>query len=155
MNLQKIQSEKKAISPIIATLLLILIAIAAGVVVYAYVLGFMGGAINQSSVPKTSDEFSINAWSYSVSGTTLTIYVQNTGQNTVNITSVYVYSSSNTLVTQNVTLGSGAAGSGYIITPGSTATVVAKTITLTPGTQYQLRVTSVNGGSASSTLQKA
>jgi archaeal type IV pilus assembly protein PilA len=35
-------SKKKAISPIIATLLLILIAIAAGVVVYAYVIGFVG-----------------------------------------------------------------------------------------------------------------
>jgi flagellin-like protein len=38
------RQQRDAISPIIATLLLILIAIAAGVVVYAYVLGFIGGA---------------------------------------------------------------------------------------------------------------
>ncbi|MHB8702282.1 MAG: archaellin/type IV pilin N-terminal domain-containing protein [Nitrososphaerales archaeon] len=43
--LQEIRKgEKRAISPIIATLLLILIAIAAGVVVYAYVIGFVGNS---------------------------------------------------------------------------------------------------------------
>jgi FlaG/FlaF family flagellin (archaellin) len=39
-----LKSRKWAISPIIATLLLILIAIAAGVVVYAYVSGFIGNS---------------------------------------------------------------------------------------------------------------
>jgi flagellin-like protein len=41
--LRRISREKRhAISPIIATLILILIAIAAGVLVYAYVVGFIG-----------------------------------------------------------------------------------------------------------------
>ena len=48
MNLQKIQNKKSGISPIIATLLLILIAIAAGVIVYAYVIGFIGGSTSNS-----------------------------------------------------------------------------------------------------------
>jgi flagellin-like protein len=46
------REHKKAISPIIATLLLILIAIAAGVVVYAYVIGFVG---NTTPNPQGSD----------------------------------------------------------------------------------------------------
>jgi archaeal type IV pilus assembly protein PilA len=37
-------TKKRAISPIIATLLLILIAIAAGTIVYAYVIGFIGSS---------------------------------------------------------------------------------------------------------------
>jgi len=44
MNLEKIQNKKDGISPIISTLLLILIAIAAGVIVYAYVIGFIGSS---------------------------------------------------------------------------------------------------------------
>ena len=48
MNIHKLLSNKKGISPIIATLLLILIAIAAGVVVYAYVLGFVGNSTGNS-----------------------------------------------------------------------------------------------------------
>jgi flagellin-like protein len=46
--------HRKAISPIIATLLLIVIAIAAGVVVYSYVIGFVGNStINQGNTPDT------------------------------------------------------------------------------------------------------
>src|SRR5579872_38517 len=46
------RKNRNAISPIIATLLLILIAIAAGVVVYAYVIGFVG---NTTPNPQGSD----------------------------------------------------------------------------------------------------
>jgi flagellin-like protein len=57
-------NERNAISPIIATLLLILIAIAAGVVVYAYVLGFVGNTTTgqpsgQTNI--TSDSQSLKA----------------------------------------------------------------------------------------------
>lgn len=48
LNHHRLLSSKKGISPIIATLLLILIAIAAGVVVYAYVLGFVGNSTGNS-----------------------------------------------------------------------------------------------------------
>ncbi len=44
MNKSVLTQKRRAISPIIATLLLILIAIAAGVVVYAYVIGFIGNS---------------------------------------------------------------------------------------------------------------
>ena len=45
--------EKEPSPPIIATLLLILIAIAAGVVVYAYVIGFVGNTTGGSNVGNT------------------------------------------------------------------------------------------------------
>jgi flagellin-like protein len=59
-----LSNKRKAISPIIATLLLILIAIAAGVVVYAYVLGFVGNTTTgqpsgQTNI--TSDSQSLKA----------------------------------------------------------------------------------------------
>ena len=75
------RERKSAISPIIATLLLILIAIAAGVVVYAYVLGFVGNSTSNSgnntsviSIPNfcISASTNCNAAAYYVS-------VQNTG----------------------------------------------------------------------------
>jgi archaeal type IV pilus assembly protein PilA len=48
LNINKLLAGKKGISPIIATLLLILIAIAAGVIVYAYVIGFVGNSTGNS-----------------------------------------------------------------------------------------------------------
>jgi flagellin-like protein len=55
---------RRAISPIIATLLLILIAIAAGVVVYAYVIGFVGSSTSSNgsgAMQLTADQISIKA----------------------------------------------------------------------------------------------
>jgi len=62
--MNNITKYKKAISPIIATLLLILIAIAAGVVVYAYVIGFVGsttGGSNGQNTQLSTDLVSIKA----------------------------------------------------------------------------------------------
>ena len=44
MKLKKLFSEHTAFSAVIASLILMLLAVAAGVVVYAYVMGWIGGA---------------------------------------------------------------------------------------------------------------
>lgn len=73
-------SRKQGISPIIATLLLILIAIAAGVVVYAYVIGFVGSSTGNSG--GTTDTLSIDQLDLVGSKASLapvTVYVRNEG----------------------------------------------------------------------------
>lgn len=72
-------SRKQGISPIIATLLLILIAIAAGVVVYAYVIGFVGNSTGNSG--GTTDTLSIDQLTLSskVSSFPVTVFVRNEG----------------------------------------------------------------------------
>ncbi len=77
--------ERRAISPIIATLLLILIAIAAGVVVYAYVIGFVGNSTTnpggvQSTIEITATCISITT--HCNSGTYF-ITIQNVGSTTL------------------------------------------------------------------------
>ena len=143
MNLQRIQ-EKKGISPIIATLLLILIAIAAGVIVYAYVVGFIGS--ESPSVPTVgTDQLSVNAVSYTKAATTITVYVQNVGTNSLNVTSLYIYFGNGTL-SQEV-----APASGNVIKSGATGTVISGTITaLVAGNIYYMRVTTQTGSSATS-----
>jgi flagellin-like protein len=73
--------EKRAISPIIATLLLILIAIAAGVVVYAYVLGFVGNSTGNSGA--TTDTLSVDqlTLTHVTSSIPVTAFVRNEGPN--------------------------------------------------------------------------
>lgn len=147
--------EKRAISPIIATLLLILIAIAAGVVVYAYVLGFIGNSINQNGTGPSAESLNINTWE--VNSTVPEIFVQNTGANSVNITSAYFYTSSGSLAGSNITIAAfgQSHGTGVIVKPGSTLGVYAVGITLTKGTYYQAKVVTTLGGSTVSALQKA
>jgi flagellin-like protein len=83
----KLKRERRsAISPIIATLLLILIAIAAGVVVYAYVLGFVGNSTGNSG--NNTSVFSIDnaciSHAATCSGDAFLIVVRNVGTTTMN-----------------------------------------------------------------------
>lgn len=72
-------TKRRGISPIIATLLLILIAIAAEVVVYAYVIGFIGNSTANGGT--TTDTLSIDQLTLSSKATTsaATAYVRNLG----------------------------------------------------------------------------
>jgi archaeal type IV pilus assembly protein PilA len=138
--------ERKAISPIIATLLLILIAIAAGVVVYAYVIGFVGQS--QTNVPVT-ETFAINAWTYDPSNGTLTFFVQNTGHNQINITQAYLYNSAGNLVTENLGLSS-------VVGSGSAVAIHWTGVTgLSTSSYYQVKATTANGNSEISQPQQA
>src|SRR5262249_25614811 len=72
-NRERTQKNKKAISPIIATLLLILIAIAAGVVVYAYVIGFVGSTTGGGNTGNTQISADLVALKASTGVTTLVL----------------------------------------------------------------------------------
>ena len=78
--------ERRAISPIIATLLLILIAIAAGVVVYAYVVGFIGNSTsntgNSTSIIQI-DNACVSTAYHCTSGSGIYVVVRNVGSSTL------------------------------------------------------------------------
>src|SRR5579885_2531744 len=84
-ELAKRHSDKDAISPIIATLLLILIAIAAGVIVYAYVIGFVGNSTNNNG--QSTNIFSIENFCVSATtncaGKAYAISLRNVGSTTI------------------------------------------------------------------------
>src|SRR5579864_6671194 len=87
--------ERKAISPIIATLLLILIAIAAGVVVYAYVIGFVGNSTgntgNNTSVISIDSFCASAALGKCTSGNSFYIVIRNVGSVSVPSGTAQVY----------------------------------------------------------------
>ncbi|MDG6997542.1 MAG: hypothetical protein JRN15_00320 [Nitrososphaerota archaeon] len=85
MNKSHLAESRRAISPIIATLLLILIAIAAGVVVYAYVIGFIGNSTTNAGISTntiSTDELALNGTS--TTGIPVTAYVRNEGPSSEN-----------------------------------------------------------------------
>lgn len=88
MRMPKPRNDKRGVSPIIATLLLIVIAVAAAVVTYTFVMGFVGTATQS-----TGAQGQLNYDSYKVSGTTdanITAYIRNSGGRTVTLSAVYV-----------------------------------------------------------------
>jgi len=86
--------SKKAISPILATLLLIVIAVAAIVVTYAWIMTYMGSTTGQAGILLKKDTVS---WP---NNTTIKIYVRNTGTEDATLDKVYIGTSSTNLVLQ-------------------------------------------------------
>jgi flagellin-like protein len=124
-SIRKFRKNTRAISPVIATLLMIAIAVVASLVTYAWVMGYMN-----FQTAKTGQAIQIQSMSNStvttIPGLTptagrLVIYVQNVGDSSVNVNSQSVYVN-NALVSTNQT---------------SSTTIPAQS-TLTIGTSYSL-----------------
>lgn len=89
--------SKKAISPILATLLLIVIAVAAIVVTYAWVMTYMGTTTQQAGfMPHQANV----AFDNSTGTEKIIIDIQNTGTSSGKITAIYVGTSTSAYQTQ-------------------------------------------------------
>ena len=86
-NKMIVSKKRKGISTFIATLLLMVLAVSAGVVIYAYVMGYLGGF----GGPQTMGGMSIDSSSL-VSGApgTMTAYIRNIGHTTLVFDKAYV-----------------------------------------------------------------
>ena len=90
--------SKKAISPILATLLLIVIAVAAIVVTYAWIMTYMSSAGEQAGVRL----YKANIRFYNESGTDkIDFDIGNSGDSDTEIKRIYVGTASGSLVEQN------------------------------------------------------
>jgi flagellin-like protein len=95
MSIKNMLRSKKAISPILATLLLIVIAVAAIVVTYAWIMAYMGTTTQQAEVKLGIANVNFNSTSGDI-----TIDIQNTGTSGTEISAVYVGTSSATAAKQ-------------------------------------------------------
>jgi hypothetical protein len=84
-----IVQKRKGISTFIATLLLMVLAISAGVVIYAYTMGYLGSF----GGPTTMGAISVDTWAMDLTPTTgagLSAYIRNIGKTTFQLDRVYV-----------------------------------------------------------------
>ena len=77
MNIKRLFRSKRAFSAVIASLILMLLAVAAGVVVYAYVMGWIGGATGQQA--GKYGELSLDTATANSTSDVITAYVRNIG----------------------------------------------------------------------------
>ena len=112
--------KSKAISPIIATLILIVITVVAGVMLYGFVTGFMA---KTSSSSNAVAQISIASAGVSSSGKSATITLTNTGTTTVKITTVNLLDPDTGAVL--MTFSSPSSGSPITVSGGITTTFTA------------------------------
>jgi len=96
--LTKFLRSKKGISPILATLLLVVIAVAAIVVTYAWVMMYTGHLTGEAGV--VLNAANVNFYG---NGTKIDIDIQNTGTSDTTIIQVYIGTSSSAMDNQTIT----------------------------------------------------
>jgi flagellin-like protein len=136
MNFRKFRRNVKAISPVISVLLMIAVAVAASLVTYAWVMGYLsftttkvGKAIQVQSVDQANND----------------VYVQNVGDSDVKLASFYV----NGVLDSGATLVSGTTGTvwGTAVLPKTGTAKIHTSITFTVP-QVTVKIVTVDGISA-------
>jgi hypothetical protein len=87
MKMKRLLRSRKAFSAIIASLILMLLAVAAGVVVYSYVMGWIGGATTN---PRQTGHLSFDTMYASATTKNITLAVRNVGGTNLVLSDVYV-----------------------------------------------------------------
>ena len=139
MIFRKIRKNIKAISPVISVLLMIAVAVVASLVVYAWVMGYVG-----FQTSKTGQAVQIQ--SVNMAGDSLsTVYLQNVGTDTVTVNS-FIFVNGQQYATSP---------SPAPLPAGSTSTItLTAPLTLTSGQMYTFKVTTT-GGTYSQITQQA
>ena len=138
-NLTKFKRSIKAISPIVATLLLIAITVVASLVAYAWVTGYIG-----ATTTKVGHSIQIPSYSMDSATQDLVVYVQNVGQGPVQLKpagSVYVNDVLHTIIQSPKGT---PAPDPITIAVGQTAELVID-YPFTPGENVKIKVTTSDG----------
>lgn len=130
---------RSGVSPIIATMILILIATAAGVLLWIWVSSYVSS--NPATHSALEERIKIEAVRVDMrdNSTTITVYVRNIGSTAVNVSSGYVLDVNGNLVM-------GGPLSGVVIRPGEVRSVVISSgQTLIKGNMYIAKVVTQRG----------
>jgi flagellin-like protein len=139
MNAKTLSKSRRGISPILATLLLIVIAVAAIVVTYAWIMIYMSSAGQQAGI-----QLNIEAVNWP-NNSTIKLYVRNTGTSDATIDAVYVGTSSTNLVKQtDVTYNP----TSKVVTANGGTIEITVTYQWTPQTTYYFKVAPSTGPAA-------
>lgn len=136
MKLTRLLRNKKAISPIFATLILIAIAVIAGIVVYM----FTSGTIASMTGGGTAGQEKVAVQGVDPNVVPAVAYAQNTGDTPVTITSAIVKDASGNILTENTVTVNLAVG-------GALSSVQIDLTGAISGQSYTVTLVSSNGGS--------
>ena len=134
MKIGKFRVSKKAVSPVIATLLMIAVAVAASVIVYVWSAGLLGTLMGGGG-SQVKEQLIIEAYNWN-NPASLVLSIRNVGSASVTIDKIYV------------------AGSSMGFSPPAASvpvgTVVSVTVTITGiagyGVAYPIKVVTQTGG---------
>jgi flagellin-like protein len=138
--------KRKGVSPVIATLLLIVIAVAAAVLTYIWVTGYIGRTTTAAEAPQLQERIKINAVQAAAgTGVTVTISAMNIGDVKVTIKAAYILTEGGTQVCFNTNVGTSS-------DPGQINDIQVSGCSLSAGTTYVAKIVTVKGTEATFTF---
>ena len=154
-------TERKAVSPIIATLLLIAISVASAIIVYVFTNSLTGNLTAQGG-QQVSDQLSMDAYTFSNPAAPVFI-LRNVGSSSLTINQIYydgnLCQASGATCNAAPTIGgsstcTGGAVPGEVCSAGQYAAVTLPTISpaATVGTSHILRIVTADGGTFTFTV---
>jgi FlaG/FlaF family flagellin (archaellin) len=140
--MRKLRRNEDAVSPVIATLLVIAIAVAAAILVYVWSMGLIG-TLQSGGGEQVTEQIIMDIYSWNASTGLMTMHLRNVGNTVVDVDKIYVETDTGIedfdgpVVGVDGTLGIGEV---EVFTPTVTA---ADT---TNGVQYTIKIVSSSGG---------
>ncbi len=95
MKIGKFRVSKRAVSPVIATLLMIAVAVAASVIVYVWSAGLLGTLMGGGGA-QVKEQVILEAYDWPGSAS-LKLYLRNVGSSPVKVVAIYVGGTQNTV----------------------------------------------------------
>lgn len=132
--LRKIKKNSKALSPVVASIILIAVTVAVSVVVAAWMGGMSLGLMNSAEQVTASNP------QFNVAGTAVTLTLRNTGASSVTI-------ANQGTIDGNTAAASGASNNTIAKGEAKAFTLTLASGTFTPGAQYQLGFVTAKGNS--------
>jgi len=124
--------RRKALSPVIATLLMVAIAVAAAIITYVWSMGLLGGLMGTGG-QQTKEQLIIEVYNWK--GTELNFTVRNVGPTNVEIDKIYLEGASQT-VTGTLTVNVGGTQALVITSPSGS---------FSSGASYTLKIVTKTG----------
>jgi flagellin-like protein len=136
MKIGKFKVRRKALSPVIATLLMVAIAVAAAIITYVWAMGLLGGLMGTGGT-QTKEQLILEAYDWKATGA-ISLIFRNVGSAQVSIAAVYLEGTSLSPAASTVAI---AGTVSYSLTVAG--------LTITPGASYTLKVVTATGGTFS------
>jgi flagellin-like protein len=135
--------NNRAVSAVIATLLLIAIAVAAAIVVYVFSMGLLGG-LQTSGGQQVKEQLIMEAYNWADTSKPVVLTLRNVGPATVQFADWFIAGAAETPTYTGCTV----VGTATTLAVGSSCSVSLTTtgLTVSAGVAYTIKVTTIDGG---------
>ncbi len=137
--MKRFRSNKDAVSPVIATLLVIAIAVAAAILVYVWAMGLVG-TLESGGGEQVTEQIMMDVYSWNATGD-LALTLRNVGSSVVTVDAIYVETDIGIQAFDG-----GTVAADNVLTIGDTEIFTCPVTDVTAGVQYTVKIVSDSGG---------